>query len=260
VSTEGSPENPSDDNEGDELWKKLNLLQLPPESVDKMRYEAIGKVVRNLLPHMRGAFLIGTSVSGSDQDWSGFQLTTNENDNLMLATMMPSEMSHWTRASLQGQLETDMVTISSLRGQPKESVAFMRALHSSVAGIKEFFERYILIGHFVTEFDCLEPVVYAHRPEGESLIDFLRQILFAVNYSCSGFLRRYGFTQDRTIMQLAHDHVEDLVDLFPDPASEDAAEYLRRMLLDGVPFELRTAIPHLKWTPGFGDLPPLPQE
>jgi hypothetical protein len=203
---------------------------------------------------------VGTSVSASERDWSSYQLTSNDPDNLMLAVMMPTELANWTRSLLLRTVDTDVISISSLRGPPKHEKEFMRGMQASVEALKDFFERWIMIGHFVTEFDCLEPVIYAHRPAGEDILDFLRPALFASNHACSAFLGNFGFIYERTIMELANTTVEDLVTLYPDPDPEDAEEYLRRLLLDGAPINMEKAAEQTKWLPGFGELPPIPED
>lgn len=236
-------------------------FNLPPRNQGEMlvmRAEALRKTIRHLLPHLRGAFLVGTSVSASEREWSSFQLTSSDSDNLMLSVMLPSEIARWTRALLTGELELNSICTSMARGGPKgvdDNDEFYRGIQSAITEINEFFERWILVGHFVTEFDCIEPMVYAHRPTGEDLVDFLRPAIFAMNYACATYLKQYGFTQNRSIMEVTHEHVEDLIDLYPDPEPEDAAEYLRRLLLQTEKFDPEEAVDLVKWMPGLGETP-----
>lgn len=238
----------------------FSVTPLTPTQMVEMRADALRKTVRHLLPHLRGAFLVGTSVSASRHEWSSFQLTTNDADNLMLAVMVPSAMCHWVRPALLGHVDTGTISAANSRGNPKNDDEMCRAVRSAAAEIHEFFERWILIGHFVTEFDCLEPMVYAHRLAGEDLVDFLRPAIFAMDYACSTFLERFGFKRTKTIMELAHEHVEDIVNLYPDPKPEDAAEYLRRLLLDQTPLDPEELISKTKWLPGLGDIPTPPTQ
>jgi hypothetical protein len=252
-------EKPTNQSAGESQWP-FNQTPLTSAQKMEMQSEALRKAIRHLLPHLRGGFLVGTSVSASERVWSSYTLTENDADNLMLAVMLPSELAHWTRAVLEGHLDTDGISTSDARGRPKKDGEFLRAMQSSVTELNEFFERWILMGHFVTEFDCLEPVLYAHRPKGEDLVDFLRPAIFAVNHACMAWLGRFGFSADESLMQLVHEHVEDLVDLYPDPEPEDAAEYLRRLLLNDVQFDPEEALRQTKWMPGLGDWPPPAQE
>jgi hypothetical protein len=231
-------------------------FNLPPptsEDVAEWRADALRRAVSHLLPHLHGAFMVGTWVSASDNPWCSYQLTDNDADCLMLASMLPSITCRWAREILLGRLSTDMVTTSNTRGDPKEPYDLSRALRASLAEINEFFERWLLVGHFVTEFDCLEPVIYAHRPEGVDVADYLRSTIFVLNHTCNSYLEKFGLQSTKTIMERAHEHVSDFMELYPAPEPADAASLLRRLLTKGVQFDPVRALPKMQWIPGFGE-------
>jgi hypothetical protein len=224
-----------------------------------IRAEALRRTVSHLLPHLHGAFLVGTSVSSYDDVWSSYQLTDSDADCLMLAATLPSSMAQWTRALLLGHLSTDTITTTSTRGEPKAPVELARALRASVTELNEFFERWLLVGHFVTEFDCTEPIVYAHRPMAEDLVDYVRPALFAVNHACNTFLEKFGLKSTISIMELAQRQVDFMV-LYPEPNPEAATDLLTRLMGDGVPLDPLGAYTQARWMPGFAHEDQEPEE
>jgi hypothetical protein len=202
---------------------------VPQEQLVLFRSDALGRAVSHLLPYLRGAFLVGTSVSASDDVWCSYQLSNHDSDCLMLATMLPSIACRWAGALLRGELSTDIITVTSQRGDPKDPEGFRRALLASLTELNEFFERWLLVGHFVTEFDCIEPILYAHRPAGEELVDYVRPTLFTLNHMGNAYLSRYGLTNDQSIMERTHNYVADFMNLYPS-MTPDTDTLLQRLL------------------------------
>lgn len=202
-------------------YQHENPLNEPEDSKneqdhEKNRVAMLSQVADHMQLHTRGLFLIGEPVSASKTHWLGYKLLPNEADSLALAVILPQLIPSWVRNVLQDNIALDYLSCDVSRGNTTDSENFSRATDASVAALSEFFERWVLIGNFVSDLQRTASIVHAHKAESDSTLSFIREAVVAMDGVWANFMALFGYHSELSIMKQTHEVVRDLVQLYPE--------------------------------------------